>query len=323
MCRELAPQHLIESRILSLWISKMSRWLKSLVSFKFSVDLVWWAVIMVGVILRLRQYVADRSLWNDEAALALNIVNRNFAGLTQPLSYNQGAPLGFLFIEKALLLIIGNHDYILRLFPLFSGLLSLYFIYLISKQYFGTPGLFALSIFSISWTLIYYSSELKQYSSDVLISTGLIYLAFRPIQKDAGPREILLLGTGGIISVWMSHPAIFVLASMGVALAIEYLDRRAFSLLAWALGIGMAWLIDFGIEYMVFLRHLIGNSYLQQFWQPYFMPLPPWSNLKWFGSTYLQLLGLAKWLQFVPTWYFALISSFLLVLGIGWFFIRN
>src|SRR5690606_12042987 len=57
-------------------------------------------VVVLGIVLRLRQYFANRSLWVDEASLALNIINRSFGGLTQPLDYNQGAPVGFLFIEK-------------------------------------------------------------------------------------------------------------------------------------------------------------------------------------------------------------------------------
>ena len=152
----------------------MIQWLKSRVNSGLLSDLVWWIIIIIGIILRLRQYIANRSLWLDEASLALNIVGRSFTGLTQPLDFEQGAPLGFLFIEKAVLLVLGNQDYILRLFPLISGLFAIYFMYLISKEYIGMPGLLALSIFVISWTLIYYSSELKQYSSDVLMSAGLL-----------------------------------------------------------------------------------------------------------------------------------------------------
>ena len=301
----------------------MIQWLKSRVNSGLLSDLVWWIIIIIGIILRLRQYIANRSLWLDEASLALNIVGRSFTGLTQPLDFEQGAPLGFLFIEKAVLLVLGNQDYILRLFPLISGLFAIYFMYLISKEYIGMPGLLALSIFVISWTLIYYSSELKQYSSDVLMSAGLLYLAFPVIQKEAGRREILLLGVGGVISLWISHPAIFVIASIGLVLAIEYLHRKTFFKLAWILGMGAVWIIDFGVVYLVSLRYLMGNSYLQKFWQPFFMPLPPWRHVNWFGSAYLGLLGIVDKIGSVPSWHFALISSILLILGMGWYFVRN
>lgn len=63
-------------------------------------DIAGYAVIVVGMALSVAQFVANRSLWHDEACLALNIVNRSFLDLTQPLDYAQGAPLGFLMPEK-------------------------------------------------------------------------------------------------------------------------------------------------------------------------------------------------------------------------------
>jgi len=45
-------------------------------------------------------YIENRSLWDDEASLALNIVYKNFSELTQVLDYHQAAPIGFLFIRS-------------------------------------------------------------------------------------------------------------------------------------------------------------------------------------------------------------------------------
>jgi len=60
-----------------------------------------WAFIGFGVFLRLSQYLSHRSLWLDEAKLALNIVRRPMGVLLlQPLDSAQGAPIGFLAIEK-------------------------------------------------------------------------------------------------------------------------------------------------------------------------------------------------------------------------------
>ena len=72
----------------------------------FKSDYLWWGIILIGIVLRLRQYLLNRSLWADEASLAMNLVTRNFGELTQLLDYHQAAPIGFLFIEK--LSIIGS-----------------------------------------------------------------------------------------------------------------------------------------------------------------------------------------------------------------------
>ena len=88
-------------------------------------------ILIFGAILRLRQYFSGRSLWADEAMLALNIVNRNFAQLFQPLEYDQGAPLGFLLVEKLFNTLFGRHELVLRFFPLLAGLASLWMFYLL------------------------------------------------------------------------------------------------------------------------------------------------------------------------------------------------
>src|SRR3990172_8968599 len=84
-----------------------------------SLDLAWWGIVLLGIILRLRQYLVDRSFWADEASLAVNIADRNYSELLGLLDYQQAAPVGFLYVEKTLITVFGNHDYVLRLFPLF------------------------------------------------------------------------------------------------------------------------------------------------------------------------------------------------------------
>ncbi|HXU32187.1 MAG TPA: hypothetical protein VN851_16580 [Thermoanaerobaculia bacterium] len=52
--------------------------------------------ILLGVALRLWQYLANPSLWVDEAALARNVLDRSVPGLFGALDYGQIAPPGFL-----------------------------------------------------------------------------------------------------------------------------------------------------------------------------------------------------------------------------------
>ena len=51
--------------------------------------------------MRIAPFWLDRSLWLDEAKLALNVLERSPARLFQPLDYEQAAPVGFLLLEKS------------------------------------------------------------------------------------------------------------------------------------------------------------------------------------------------------------------------------
>lgn len=250
---------------------------------------IGWAIIVMGGILRLRQYFSGRSLWRDEAGLALNIVQRNFAGLLQPLGYEQGAPVGFLFLEKILILIFGNHDQVMRLVPLISGILAVYFFYRIAQVHIK-GGLFATLLFAISWSLVYYSSELKQYSSDVMIALLLVFLASRCLQNDPRSRDFLRLGIAGMIGLWMSHPAAFVLAGVGLALFFAAVTKGHSVPVRWLFILAAMWAVSFGLEYLVSLRYLAASDYLMNYWQKAFMPLPPGGTRAWFARTYDSLL---------------------------------
>src|SRR5512139_2855833 len=113
---------------------------------RFKEDLAWEKaaialLFLAGILLRLRQYLTGRSLWMDEAMLALNIVNRDFGGLFKPLDYDQGAPPGFLLGEKLFCLLLGRCEYALRLLSFILGLLSHWLFYLLLKRVMTGAGL--------------------------------------------------------------------------------------------------------------------------------------------------------------------------------------
>ena len=281
-------------------------------------------LILLGVLLRLRQYLTGRSLWADEASLALNIVNRGFAGMFQPLDYDQGAPIGFLLVEKTFNSILGKNEFVLRLFPLIVGLISLWLFYLLLKRTMtegnvsssagvvSSAGLLTtMALFAFNPRLVYYSSELKQYIVDVAVTISLLLLAAPVFQATPRRRDFAWLALGGLIALWLSNPALFVLAGIGLALLILTLRRRDTSSLRFVIGMGILWVLEFTLIYLLTLNDLNQNLYLRQYWQGAFLPMPPWSDPGWFARAIDQNIGI----QFgIP---YAVYFVFLLML-VGW-----
>ncbi len=274
---------------------------------------VAYALIIFGAILRLRGYFSGRSLWADEAMLALNIVNRNFAELFQPLEYDQGAPLGFLLVEKFFNTLFGRQELVLRFFPLLAGLASLWLFYRLIMSLRGgaerrRSNLLALALFAVNPQLIYYTSEAKQYIVDAAVAVGLLLLAIPIFQNQSSKKNFSLLAVAGMLALWFSHPALFVLAGIGVALVIQFLQTRDYKNLRTTFGIGLLWLANLALLYFINLRQLSHNDYLTNYWADGFLPLPPWSDLNW-------LTELVKYqfdIQFIPL----LVSVLILI---GWF----
>ena len=66
----------------------------------------WLRVFLaLGIAMRLLRFALNYPLWNDEAYLAGNVLDRDYVGLTRPLDYQQVCPLLFLWAEKAVSLV--------------------------------------------------------------------------------------------------------------------------------------------------------------------------------------------------------------------------
>src|SRR5215831_14544932 len=90
-------------------------------------------LLVVGVVLRLRQYAADRSLWLDEAYLALGIIGPNFAGSVGPLPNGQVAPPGFVLGQRLIVERFGPSEYALRALPVVAAIVALFLFWRLAR----------------------------------------------------------------------------------------------------------------------------------------------------------------------------------------------
>ena len=223
-------------------------------------------LIAVGMCVRVYYALIGRPLWIDESALALSISARSHSQLLRPLDYDQAAPLGYLWATRSALDVFGVGDRSLRSVALLASCLTLVVLWHAGRRVLGTLGAtIAVGLAIFAPTLVYYANEVKPYSSDALIAVMLLLLAQLVI---ACPRwdRVAALCLGGVLSVWLSAPAVFVLAGIGCVLlgsALLAKDGRRTAIGALC---GILWLASFIGAYEISYARASKSAYMQDFW---------------------------------------------------------
>jgi dolichyl-phosphate-mannose-protein mannosyltransferase len=213
------------------------------------------ASVVFGCTLRVTQYAANRSLWLDASALALNILGRSFSRLLAPLALDQGAPPGFLLAEKAATDLFGASEYALRLVPLLCGLAALPLFALLARRLLGPWAAgFATLLFACAGALTYYAAEVKQYSTEFAATLLLLLLGMRLWEKPVlRRRTAAAFALAGCIALFFSYAAVFPAVAIIVVLAARELARRSWRLTA-VLAVACAWGLA-SLLVVVFSRH--------------------------------------------------------------------
>lgn len=232
-------------------------------SIVFSRELLW-LIVVLGVVARVRQYAANRSLWLDESFLALNIVGRSMHRLlAAPLDFNQTAPAGFLVVEKLATDVFGKGEYALRAFPLACGIASLLLYPRLARRGLTPAGtVIAVALFAFAGPLIYFSSELKPYAGDVAATIAISLMALELLDNRLSVRRAVAYGLLGFVLIQLTYAGILAAAGIGAALVAIFAARRQWdrsaSLIAlvgpWSVGAGVFLLSHVGIEHSYFTR---------------------------------------------------------------------
>ena len=229
-----------------------------------------WLLVGLGVALRLISYLHNRSLWRDEALLASNIESRSYAELLQPLDNQQAAPVGFLMLERFVVQSLGDSEYALRLIPLLAGIAAVFLLHSVARRSLAPAAVpIALGFFAISEKAVYYSSEVKQYSTDVAVCLALILAAIEIGARTITWRNAALFGLAGAVAVWLSHPSVFVLAGAGTALFLSCCWRRQWLNARFVVAAAAVWVISFTLSYAAVLRETSHSRFLLTFWDDY------------------------------------------------------
>ncbi|HJR19501.1 MAG TPA: glycosyltransferase family 39 protein [Actinomycetota bacterium] len=230
--------------------------------------------IIVGSGVRIQQFLFRRSLWLDEAALAVSIVGRSYEDLLDPLAFGQIAPAGFLWIERFMVGLVGDNEYGLRLFPLLSGIASLVLFHRLSRRVLS-PAVAPLAtiLFAITSTAVYYSGEVKPYSSDVLATLAVLNLGEAMLRPGPIPRRTALAFGGlGAILIWISYPVVFVMAGVGITVALYHLLAKQWTNVALLAAAGVSWGASLLGTWALAQRYIQSNPATVEYWAVGFPP---------------------------------------------------
>jgi hypothetical protein len=184
-----------------------------------------WTFLLLGVAARAVRYLLHFPLWEDECFVSINLADRSYAELMQPLTFHQVCPLLFLWLQKTIVTVLSFSEYALRLFPFACGLASLFlFRRLAQRLASGVAVPLAMAVFAVSYGGIRYAAEAKPYGSDMFVSLVLLTMVVEWWQSPADTRWLWGMTLFLPLAIGLSYPAVFVAG--GVSLVIAFVLGR-------------------------------------------------------------------------------------------------
>jgi hypothetical protein len=217
-----------------------------------------------------------RPLWVDEEMILLNVRDRALAHLVGPLWLDQSAPLGWLALERLVLLTFGSGERAVRLVNVVFGMGTLVTAVWIGRRWMSPAGATILALLcSFGQWLVFFTLELKHYSADAFWALFLPALGAWALEAEDGSdhltRRVVVWWMAAVVGQWCGNGALFVTPACALVLFIECC-RRGWRSARWMSIAGVVWVASFGLNYALVLRHALGNAYLQNFWAFAFPP---------------------------------------------------
>src|SRR5206468_12575562 len=134
--------------------------------------------------------------------------------LLGPLRFAEAAPPLFLWVERGVILSLGDSTFALRLVPFAASCLVVVLVARVGKMLGGTTlALWATLLVATSDRLLWHACEAKPYAIDALCAAALLglHLAVRayPLR-----RQFLAFAAAAPVIIWLSYPGCFLLGGV-------------------------------------------------------------------------------------------------------------
>src|SRR6516225_5249617 len=132
-------------------------------------------LLLLGISWRALRYFLQFPIWGDEAFVCLNLLDRDYLELVQPLRFWQVAPILFLWSELAAYRLLGGGELALRFLPFLAGLGSLFLFWrLVRSTLSPAAGTLAVGFLAVAYYPVRHSCVVKPYAFDLFFALALL-----------------------------------------------------------------------------------------------------------------------------------------------------
>ncbi len=216
--------------------------------------------LLAGVGARVWFYLLNDSFWRDESKVLLAVAQRSFLGLLGPMEYGD-APYYLLWLYRLFYLAGGGGELSVRAFSLATSILALVLFYFLARRVLSDRRalLFSTWLLALAPGVILFAGMAKQYSLDLLVTSGLLWLAFRCLTAPQGAAPLGYLTLAASLAPWISYQALFVVAALGLGLVLRF---RSLGLLPVA-GFLAVVAVSVSLELLTVLNRLLAPGRLE------------------------------------------------------------
>ena len=246
-------------------------------------------VAAVGVLVIVVQWAHARPLWLDEEMIALNIRDRSFTGLIGALWLDQSAPLGWVLLQRLVLVTFGTSELAMRAVPALFGVGTIVGALYVGRRWMTPAGSSVLVLLcSFGQWVTFHALELKSYSADTFFGLMLpaLTVSVADVSYERGRRAIAIWFVAAALAHWFSLGALLVLPACAAVVGLSLRHKRDMIPIVAAGAVLVA--ASVAAHYLLSIRYALGNEWLRAQWQ---FALPPreagLGGTLWWGSQQL------------------------------------
>ncbi len=281
-------------------------------------------IVLAGAALRVRE--ALDPLWFDEVWVASSLYSGSLRDALHYTRVPQSTPPLWIALNYSFVQAFTPGDFVLRLFPLLSGIALI----IASAGYAGhvlgsSYRLAGAAVAAASGFLIAYSGQLKQYESDALLATLLLWGLVACLQRGGARRWCVLAALYGV-SIFLAYTQLLMMPLVALAMGWEAWRKRLSVALAVGLSAGVA---AAGIVALLLFIKPNTSSLLKAFWTDqfpqswagaapfYWLKAQQWTKVLYRGGKFEEVFGLVM-LALIVAGVVALVARRRVRLGGAW-----